>query len=185
MAVRFTVFDKQNSDLRSQVIRALLVDHWGDLWVGTQGAGLFRMRGGTFTPFADGREMRQRSNVTALFEDSKGALWVGTDGGGLLRRRDGKFRAFTTADGLPDNAVFSMAEDPAGAIWIGTHGGLSRFSQGKFHNLGVKDGLASDFVRAVKVDRSRNRLGWNYRRSEQDRTIRRSRTSRPERPERE
>lgn len=149
--IRFTVFDKQNSSLRSQVIRALLVDHSGDLWVGTQGAGIFRMRGGTFTSFSGG-EGRQRSNVTSMFEDSKGVLWAGTDGGGLLCRKDGKFRVFTTADGLPDNAVFSIAEDPGGAIWIGTHRGLSRFSAGKFRNLSIKDGLASDFVRAVKID---------------------------------
>src|SRR5437764_11533685 len=103
------------------------------------------MRGGTFTSFSGG-EGRQRSNVTSMFEDSKGALWVGTDGGGLLCRKNGKFHAFTTADGLPDNAVFSIAEDPGGAIWIGTHRGLSRFSQGKFHNLGIKEGLPNEFV---------------------------------------
>ncbi len=119
--MRFTVFDKQNSSLSSQVIRALLVDHWGDLWVGTQGAGIFRMRGGTFTSFSGG-EGRQRSNVTSIFEDSKGSLWVGTDGGGLLCRKDGKFQAFTTADGLPDNAVFSIAEDQ------GEQSGLERIA---------------------------------------------------------
>ncbi len=150
--IRFTVFDKQNSELKSQVIRALLVDHWGDLWIGTQGAGLFRLKNGAFTPVSGG-EGRQRQYITSLFEDSRGTLWVGTDGSGLLCRRDGKVRAFTTGDGLADNAVFSVTEDPSGAIWAGTHRGLSRFSQGKFHNFTVKDGLGSDFVRAVKVDR--------------------------------
>ncbi|MFL6447066.1 MAG: two-component regulator propeller domain-containing protein [Bryobacteraceae bacterium] len=149
--IRFTVFDKQNSMLKSQVIRALLTDHWGDLWIGTQGAGLFRMRGGTFTWFPGG-EGAQRPNVTSLFEDTRGSLWIGTDGHGLLCRKDGKFRTFTKADGLPDDAVFSVAEDPAGAIWIGTHRGLSRYYEGKFRNFGTKEGLPTDFVRAVKVD---------------------------------
>jgi signal transduction histidine kinase/ligand-binding sensor domain-containing protein len=150
--VRFTVFDKQNSSLKSQVIRALLVDHAGELWIGTHGAGVFEMKDGVFTPVAGG-EGPQRSNVTSLFEDRTGALWIGTDGGGLLCRKNGQFRAFTTADGLGDNAVFSIAEDPGGAIWIGTHGGLTRFSGGKFRNFGTKDGLPNDFVRAVEVDR--------------------------------
>ena len=149
--IHFTVFDKKNSSLKSQVIRALLVDHAGDLWIGTHGAGVFRMKGGTFTP-AIGGEGPQRSNVTSLFEDSAGALWIGTDGGGLLCRKDGKFRAFTVSDGLADNAVFSIAEDRGGAIWIGTHGGLSRFAGGKFRNFGTIDGLPNNFVRAVEVD---------------------------------
>ena len=150
--IHFTVFDKQNSSLKSQVIRALLVDHAGDLWIGTHGAGVFQMKGGTFAPVAGG-EGPQRSNVTSLFEDRAGALWIGTDGGGLLCRKNGKFRAFTASDGLSDNAVFSTAEDRTGAIWIATHGGLTRFANGKFRNFGIKDGLPSNFVRAVEVDR--------------------------------
>jgi signal transduction histidine kinase/ligand-binding sensor domain-containing protein len=148
--IHFTVFDKQNSSLESQVIRALLVDHWGNLWIGTHGAGIFRMQDGKLAPV--GGEERRHMNVTSIFEDSKGALWIGTDGNGLLCRKDGKIRTFTTADGLADNAVFSLTEDPSGAIWAGTHRGLSRLSQGKFHNLRVEDGLGSEFVRAVAVD---------------------------------
>ena len=97
--------------------------------------------------------MRQRSNVTALFEDSKGALWIGTDGGGLLRRRDGPLTTPQPPMGCLTTLCFPWRRTPRARRFRLEHmADLDRLSQGKFHNLGVKDGLASNFVRAVKVD---------------------------------
>jgi diguanylate cyclase (GGDEF)-like protein len=36
-------------------------------------------------------------------------------------------RAFTNRDGLPQNAVTSMARMSSGALWLGTYGGLTKF----------------------------------------------------------
>jgi len=40
--------------------------------------------------------------------------------------RDGTPRTFTVADGLPANAVYSIAVDAAGDVWIGSFAGLAR-----------------------------------------------------------
>jgi ligand-binding sensor domain-containing protein len=46
---RFTVFDKRNTPgLRNDFIFSLLVDHKGDLWIGTRGGGLTRYSHGRF-----------------------------------------------------------------------------------------------------------------------------------------
>jgi ligand-binding sensor domain-containing protein len=46
--------------------------------------------------------------------------------------------AFTTADGLPSNHVYSVAEDTSGFLWIATDNGVSRFDGKKFRNYGVE-----------------------------------------------
>ncbi|HEY3457286.1 MAG TPA: two-component regulator propeller domain-containing protein [Bryobacteraceae bacterium] len=154
--VHFTLFDQHAiPGLRSNEIRALLVDRAGNLWIGTHGGGLVCLSQGKFRVF-DVHAGLSSDSILALYEDSRGVLWIGTDGGGLVRLEKGQFRTFRKSDGLADDAVFSISGDKSGTLWIGTHGGVSRFSQGKFLTLGTKDGLASNYVRATYVDRRGN-----------------------------
>jgi signal transduction histidine kinase/ligand-binding sensor domain-containing protein len=154
--VRFTLFDQHAiPGLRSNEIRALLVDHAQNLWIGTHGGGLACLSHGKFK-VSDARSGLSSDSILALYEDRQGVLWIGTDGGGLIRLKDGNFRTFRKADGLADDAVFSISGDDSGALWIGTHGGLSRFSEGKFMTLTTKDGLDSNYIRSTYVDRHRN-----------------------------
>ncbi len=149
--VHFTLFDKNTASLKSNLVMTLLVDHLGDLWVGTYGGGIAQLHKGRFKLF--GTEQGLPSNqIRALHEDREGAIWIGTDGGGLVRLKDGKLRVYTDADGLVDNAVFSIASDISGALWIGTHNGVSRLQGGKFSNFSTHDGLSGDFVRSIYAD---------------------------------
>ena len=63
-----------------------------------------------------------------------------------------RWQNFTTADGLPDNRVFSIAVDGS-RIWAGTENGLARYEGGKWTVLGPQDGLAHRAVLSVKVDK--------------------------------
>ena len=57
-----------------------------------------------------------------------GRLWIGTPNGlNQLDRSQGAFTAFTTKDGLPDDAIEAILEDGQGYLWLATHNGLSRF----------------------------------------------------------
>ncbi len=151
--VRFTLFDQHAiPGLHSNEIRALLVDHAHNLWIGTHGGGLACLSHGKFKVL-NTRSGLSSDSILTLYEDRHGALWIGTDGGGLIRLEDGKFRTFRKADGLADDAVFSISGDDSGTLWIGTHGGLSRYSEGKFLTLGTQDGLDSNYIRATYVDR--------------------------------
>ncbi len=53
-------------------------------------------------------------------------LWVATDRG-LVRWKDGIARRYTTANGLSDNRVFTLAVDPQNPtwLWVGTADGLN------------------------------------------------------------
>ncbi|MEM8600883.1 MAG: ATP-binding protein, partial [Bacteroidota bacterium] len=113
---------------------SLLEDRAGRLWIGHNGQGLWRRD-------PNGRIVRYSSTdglptdvVRVLAEDALGRLWAGTDGG-LVRLHvttdSTRFEAFTTDDGLAENAVFALMEDldaPPGTFWIGGGALLSRLT---------------------------------------------------------
>ncbi len=114
------------------LIRALLEDGHGDLWVGSIGSGAARI-----TP--DGAVMRYTTkqglpsdNVFCLASDSKDRMWICTDRG--LARSDGvRVKVFTSADGLPSNQIRSTCETPDGTRWVaGLDFGLSRWNGSRF-----------------------------------------------------
>ena len=152
--VRFVTFDIGNTPaLRSNQIDVLLVDHRGDLWIGTHGGGLAVLSQGVFKNLTNQLGLANDS-VSALYEDGGGDLWVGTNGGGLSRVHANRAITYTRKDGLADNAVSSLCGDRQGGIWIGTHAGLSHWVGGQFATRTTKDGLPSDLISAVYSDRA-------------------------------
>ncbi len=99
-----------------------------------------------------------------LLQDRTGFLWVGTQDG--LNRYDGTgFRIFPpnprNARALASGFILALAEERrTGHLWVGTGGGgLSRYDPATerfrtWRATGQPGGLASDFVRAVFVDRA-------------------------------
>jgi ligand-binding sensor domain-containing protein/signal transduction histidine kinase len=151
--VRFTAFDTANTpELKSNNVAVLLVDRAGALWAGYSG-GVTRYHHGRFTFYGAAQGMPD-VRVKALFEDRAGNLWIGTQGGGVSVFRAGRFAAYTTQNGLPDNRVWAFAETAADELWIGTLGGLARFKDGNFTNYYKRDGLASEAVRSLCLDRA-------------------------------
>jgi ligand-binding sensor domain-containing protein/signal transduction histidine kinase len=134
-------------------VLALAQDPSGDLWVGTRGAGLFRMHGTKLFHFTAG-EGFPAIVVFALCVDRDGSVWIGSGGTGLYRYRDGKITQYTSyRDGLAADVVFSLYQDRGGTLWIGTFGGgLSRFRDGKFTTLTARDGLAHNNVMSILED---------------------------------
>lgn len=115
----------QEDGLRSGNVRAIVKDHQGFIWIGTED-GLHRY---------DGYEMkvyRNRQNdsssissnfILCLFEDSHKNLWAGTLGGGLCLydRKNDSFRSFTQRNStIPDNNVRTMTEGADHKLYIGT-----------------------------------------------------------------
>jgi signal transduction histidine kinase/ligand-binding sensor domain-containing protein/DNA-binding response OmpR family regulator len=147
--------------VRESVIRSLLQDSRGHLWLGTHAQGLvdFDPATGTVRNFvndpADTASLSMNT-VTCLFEDASGRLWVGTDLGGLnlLDPFKGSFQRFYDAlRGLVN--VTDMVDSRAGGLWLGTVAGLLEFDpeRGVIRTLGRAQGLPNDMVASVLPDR--------------------------------
>ena len=131
----------------------LALDRDGDLWAGTKGTGLFRLKSQAVKMFtaADGLPSGVPMAVLAA---SDGKLWVGSNCGGLSRFDGHRFHTYSEKDGLTNSCVFSLAEDRNHDILIGTFGGgIFRFREGQFtviRRRGQADGQGRDGHRACK-----------------------------------
>jgi ligand-binding sensor domain-containing protein/two-component sensor histidine kinase len=113
------------------VIRDLVLDSKGRLWVASSQGGLGRIDDPTaahpqlFTySVTDGLSSNK---VWCLVEDQWGRIYAGTNLG--LDRLDpetGRVRHFTTSDGLAHDAIRDSFRSRDGALWFGTGSGISR-----------------------------------------------------------
>jgi signal transduction histidine kinase/ligand-binding sensor domain-containing protein len=139
-------------------------DHWkscpvlsvlpapdGALWVGTEGAGLYRLQNGVWTNFDSAQGLRN-SYVWSLAADDAGRIWAGTWGGGVFKQKDD---AFEFAPGLenfllPAPALLFLRDE----LWIGTPAGALRDQDGKLERFSEMAGQSFGDVRAMAQDRS-------------------------------
>ncbi len=111
--------------LSTNDVRALAEDRAGNLWVGTRGGGLNRLRDGKFTAFHK-QDGLPSENISSLYVDDQDVLWVGTAGCGLARLEGNTWTKYTTDDGLTSDSIGYLVEDKEGFLWIGSNTGLMR-----------------------------------------------------------
>jgi signal transduction histidine kinase/DNA-binding response OmpR family regulator/ligand-binding sensor domain-containing protein len=77
--------------------------------------------------FPDNAELNANIIYYCIQKDSKGREWYGTEQGiKIIDRIQSKNYTINTADGLPNNNVFSIEEDNNGAFWVSTINGITR-----------------------------------------------------------
>jgi signal transduction histidine kinase/ligand-binding sensor domain-containing protein/CheY-like chemotaxis protein len=137
---------------REYAINAIFEDHLGNLWVGTNGAGVARFHNGRFEHVSPATGL-PRDTVVALAEDRDGSLWIGTDGAGVRQFHRGKVTSYTRQNGLLSDFVTSIYADNDGSVWVGTaSGGLNRVKKGAITSYGAKQGLFGTTVGAIVDD---------------------------------
>lgn len=126
----------------------------GYLWLATQ-EGLVRFDGVRFKTFTRRDVPELVDNfVRALLVDRHGILWIGTSAS-LVKLENGRFTRVTREQGFDLDTVSCLYEDPDGSIWVGSPGkGLAHFASGEWSTYRKANGLASDFVWAVRRDRA-------------------------------
>ena len=142
-----------NSGLPSDRIRALLIDHSGRLWIGTDKGPAWKTEEGfRALGISDGLLPRK---VLCFYQDSRERVWIGTEKG-ALRYEDESFYLWTRADGLVHPRVRSISEDREGNLWFGTREGASRcsetFSGTLWETFTTRNGLSFDRIRSIHLD---------------------------------
>ncbi len=121
-----------------KLVSSLYQDKAGNIWLGTNGNGVYRYDGKTLFNLSEQNGLCN-NYVQCILEDKRGMFWFGSRFGGLSRYDpvQNKFTNFTSKDGLGTDFVWTMLEDgksPDGTvgIWISTSGGgLSRYESAK------------------------------------------------------
>jgi len=129
----------------------LMRDRDGNVWVGTLGQGLVRLRNNGYERLT--REEGLSSDIIlALLEDHEGNLWVGT-ARGIDQFRDPKVLHVSTRNGLSSDAVNAVAVARNGGTWVGTTGGgLDVIEGGRIGHCLMNSGLPSTTVMSLCED---------------------------------
>ncbi len=133
-------------------VRAVMEDRQNALWVGTEGAGAYRLDQHGSTLFNQHNGL-SGDRVLALAEDRQNRIWIGTNEG-LYRIEQGKvvsMQSLLNTSG--STTIRTMHEDHRGNLWVATENdGLFVIGALGTRHLNIADGLPSDFVTAVHED---------------------------------
>jgi len=134
-------------------VRSIYGDRDGNLWVGTNGQGLIRLKERAIRMFTTENGLPS-SVAMAVLAAHDGALWAGFNCGGLSRFDGHTFQTYKEKDGLLNICVWSLAEDANHDLWIGTYGGGAfRFRNGSFQQFSKAEGLPNDTVYSLLAAR--------------------------------
>jgi len=154
-----------------QYITAMHVAPNNDLWLGIYEVGVVRFDGEAWwyylPPHASGI-----LSVDAIASDHLGNMWFGLStedpifgisGDGLVRFDGQDWETFTTADGLAENWITSIAVDDANDIWVGhQNSGISRKSVSGFTTYAMP-AILSDYIKTIIVHDNNTWIGyWSH-----------------------
>lgn len=132
-------------DIKDLDPRTMLVDHRGDLWIGTR-QGLYVCSPDSLIDNPKRYTRVMDGQVMCLYESSERYIWVGTAGRGAFyapgdKHRACQFEQVSVRDGLANNIVQGISETPQQHLTIATEDGLSFIDPFKrqIHNLFFSD----------------------------------------------
>ena len=133
-------------------IMAITQTNDGYLWLASS-QGLYRFDGVEFERFELSGQPLVSASIRSLLSCSNGDLWIGSGTSAVSLLRNGVNRSYTTADGFPEGAVWSIAQDRQGTIWAATESGLARFDGAKWRKIGPESGFEGRPI-SLYLDRS-------------------------------
>ncbi|MDD4990905.1 MAG: two-component regulator propeller domain-containing protein [Paludibacter sp.] len=153
-----------SSNFKESVIRSIMKDREGNVWLGTRNDGLIRID-------ASGvRKHFQKTNspgsindnrIRRLLEDKWGNIWVGVKGG-LCRYlpKTGTFKTynFDSDKSRKEDWVFSLFEDSKGNLWAGTWFGPAIYDpkNDRFNHFFNNDRKTLIRIRDIVEDHNKN-----------------------------
>ena len=141
----------QNNFERISNIDDLIIDidedSEGNLWLSTQGSGLWKYIVGTkkFTTYRYNEKDRQSiadNQINCTLVDESGRLWIGTAAGLCLYDKEKDVFKRITLD-VPSSNVMSIIEDH-GALWLSTERGIVKYDSKQLQRFTLHDGLVSE-----------------------------------------
>lgn len=127
------------------------VDAQGSFWAGGDNARLSVWRNGAFQVIR--LEGIPETASTRALECDGDTVWAGTSNGLVRIQSDGRQKLYTTAAGLVDNFVLSLAKGSHDTLWIGTRNGFSRMRGETIDSYLPRHGLSQSSAQAVFEDR--------------------------------
>jgi len=146
-----------------KMVYEIFEDKVGDLWFGTDGAGVVRYDGEKMIVYTEKGDGLASDRVCEIEQDLEGNMWFGTSGGGVSRYDGERFETFLRTETFSKHTgwgrYMAVHVDRAGHVWIGcsiTGGGVYRYDGKTFEYLSEDAGLGKGGVPSIREDRNGN-----------------------------
>ncbi|MBL8112911.1 MAG: diguanylate cyclase [Acidobacteria bacterium] len=138
--------------LPQNTVQSLVQARNGYLWLGTMD-GLARFDGIRFTVFDPRAHPELGSgSILGLMEDADGNLWIARSGAAVLYS-GGRFHVVFADEVTAGVAVWGFCQAQDGTVWAATNNGLVAWKNGTTRVYRKEDGLPTDKLRSVAIDR--------------------------------
>ena len=147
-----TMVEHPQHMLSDKLVLKFLEAKNGDLWIVTDGNGIFKYNNGEFSHLTTKNGLTD-NNVADLLEDKQGNIWIGTFYGGVSKF-DGKTFTNFTKDGIIKGLeTYNFCSDSLGNIWFSAEGyGVYRYDGADFTRFTTENGLATNVVQSIFED---------------------------------
>lgn len=135
-------------------VNAICEDQQGNLWIGTEGGGLFKYDGFTFEGYR--MEDGLSSNfIQALHADKSGTIWIGTTDG-ISTYANNRFVNPPFFQALDNKKINAIISDPdTNEVWFGTQtDGLFRLKNEKFNRYGESGNFPDNQINCLLLDKN-------------------------------
>lgn len=134
-------------------ITAILEDQNGVLWFGTDGFGITKYDGKSFT-YLTKEDGLPDNNITHIVEDRQGNIWIGTMFGGVSKYDGETFINYKEEGNISGVEIGEIYEDSNGNIWIAIENdGVYLYDGSTFTNYNQSDGLNTNGILSIYEDR--------------------------------
>lgn len=166
--------------LNNNIVRGLVEDNNGDIWVATDHGGINLIDKKTLKVQylqhdPDDISSLSHNGTTTIYKDDEGIVWVGTFKQGISYYHENVARFFThqkkhsQGNGLMYNDMNRFAEDDRGNLWLGANGGgLIYFDRGKNtfkqyrHNPNNPNSLSNDVIVSMAITKDKKIWAGTY-----------------------
>jgi ligand-binding sensor domain-containing protein/serine phosphatase RsbU (regulator of sigma subunit) len=145
------------SGLGHNAIQTVLVDHSGDIWIGTFSRFVYKI---TETGIEQIELIEAgQLQVKCIVEDLERHIWIGSSESGVFKLSGEKITHFIKKDGLASNYIYSLSHDVNNNMWVGHRGALSKIRDKDNvistydYNFGIQGQVNT---RAMTLDKSFN-----------------------------
>ena len=140
-----------NEGLSANHISHIAADKQGNIWIGTNTAGLCKFDGTSIVQYGQNYGLPE-VEVAALLADAQGNVWISYSNVGLVQFDGQTFIQYPQSQGLPGKHILSMTQDLAGNLWLGNQQGLIQFDGKYFRRFAKEAGLEGSTVLDMATD---------------------------------
>jgi ligand-binding sensor domain-containing protein/serine phosphatase RsbU (regulator of sigma subunit) len=145
--------------LTNNSVLALLKDREENIWIGTNGAGVYKFFSNKFIYYTKLNGLAE-NYINAVSEDKNGNIWLALSSNGLAKLSKGTITSYQRGEknsaGLIENNINAILPMDDGSVYFGTDEGLYRYEDNTFKTL-VDPLIKNKYVSALYLD-SKNTL---------------------------